>query len=243
MTDADGNVVIVDANSEIIARARPGRNGETILTDRDGNPLDDPTINVQFDANGNYIFQPEVVDTLAVDQEYLQVVREGMRMVNEELSEEDFGTGATYVDWIALAEAGLVTAGKTGTSEYCDNIAIDRGWCRFEDIAQRRILPTHAWYVSYAPYDDPQIAVSVFVFNGGEGSAWATPIACHVMAAYFGIGQYAALRTPMSEEEAAAQPTVCNSLVFNPTLPQLSPPVAADPGTNPNPAQPTPTEP
>jgi penicillin-binding protein 2 len=223
MTDADGNVVIVDANSEIIARARPGRNGETILTDREGNPLVDPTINVQFDAEGNYVFQPEVIDTVAVDQEFLQVVREGMRMVNEEIDEDNFGTGATYVDWIALHEAGITTAGKTGTSEYCDNIAIDRGWCRFEDIAQRRILPTHAWYVSYAPYDDPQIAVSVFVFNGGEGSAWATPIACHVIAAYFGVGQYAGLTGGLSEEEAAVQPTVCNSLSFNPTPPQLTP--------------------
>jgi penicillin-binding protein 2 len=221
MTDADGNVVIVDENSEIIARAHPGRNGETILTDKDGNPLVDPTINVQFDADGNYIFQPEVIDTLAVSQEYIQVVQEGMRMVNERISEENFGTGATYVDWNALADAGIVTAGKTGTAEYCDNIAISRGWCRFEDIAQRRILPTHAWYVGYAPYDDPQIAVSVFIFNGSEGSNWAAPIACHVMAAYFGVGQYAALTGGLTPEEAAELPTVCNSRVLNPTLPQL----------------------
>ena len=225
MTDADGNVVIVDENSQIIARARPGRNGETILTDRDGNPLDDPTINVQFDADGNYIFQPEVIDTLAVDREYIQVVQEGMRMVNQRLSEEDFGTGATYTDWTALEEAGIPTGGKTGTAEYCDNIAISRGWCRFEDIAQRRILPTHAWYVAYAPYDDPEIAVAVFVFNGGEGSLWATPIACHVIAAYFGAGQYASLMGELTPEEAAAQPTMCAPTIpsaFSPTLPQLA---------------------
>jgi penicillin-binding protein 2 len=221
MTDADGNVVIVNEDSEIIARARPGRNGETILTDREGNPLVDPTINVQFDAEGGYIFQPEVIDTLAVDRQYIQVVQEGMRMVNERTTEENFGTGATYVDWNALADAGLITAGKTGTAEYCDNIAISRGWCRFEDIAQRRILPTHAWYVGYAPYDDPQIAVSVFIFNGGEGSNWAAPIACHVMAAYFGIGQYAALTGELTPEEAAELPTVCASAVLNPTLPVL----------------------
>jgi penicillin-binding protein 2 len=223
MTDADGNVVIVDENSEIIARARPGRNGETILTDREGNPLVDPTINVQFDAEGNYVFQPEVIDTLAVDRQYIQVVQEGMRMVNEHPTVDNFGTGATYVDWNALAAAGVVTAGKTGTAEYCDNIAISRGWCRFEDIAQRRILPTHAWYVVYAPYDDPQIAVSVFVFNGGEGSNWAAPIACHVIAAYFGVGQYASLMGDLTPDEAAGLTPVCNSIAFNPELPQLEP--------------------
>lgn len=233
MTDADGNIVFVDDNSEIIARARLGRDGEVIVTDRDGRPLDDPTINAQFDAEGNFIFQPEVIDTLAVDRQYIEVVQEGMRMVNQELSDEDFGTGATYVDWIALEEAGIPTAGKTGTAEYCDNIAIDRGWCRFEDIAQRRVLPTHAWYVAYAPYDDPQIAVSVFVFNGGEGSAWATPVACHVIAAYFGVGQYGSLMGDLTPEEAAVQTPVCNSLMFNPELPQLDFGQEAEPAADP----------
>lgn len=228
MTDADGNVVIVNADSEIIARAHPGRNGETILTDKDGNPLVDPTINIQFDAEGNYIFQPEVIDTLAVDPQNLQVVREGMRMVNERADEDSFGTGATYTDWNSLAALGITSGGKTGTSEYCDNIAISRGWCRFEDIAQRRILPTHAWYVAFAPYDDPQIAVAVFIFNGGEGSAWATPVACHVIAAYFGVAQYGALNGTMTPEEAAAQPTVCDSAFLNPTLPEIEPATTAE---------------
>ena len=61
-----------------------------------------------------------------------------MELVNNLVSDDEFYTGATYVDW--PDPFGLSTAGKTGTSEYCDNIAIDRGWCRFEDIEQRRIL-------------------------------------------------------------------------------------------------------
>ncbi len=226
MTDEDGNVVFVDDKSQIIARAHLDRNRQVIVTDANGREIDDPTLNVQFDANGNYIFQPEVIDALAVDREYLQVVQEGMEMVNNRMSETEYFTGATYVDWDELeAQIGGATAGKTGTAEYCDNIAIKRGWCRFEDIAQRRILPTHAWYVGYAPYDNPQIAVSVFIFNGGEGSAWAAPVACHVMAAYFGVGQYADVTGGLTPEEAAEAglPTVCNSSIFNPTPPQLGP--------------------
>ncbi|MCA9866981.1 MAG: penicillin-binding protein 2 [Anaerolineales bacterium] len=234
MTDADGNIVFSDNNGQIIARAHQDRNGAAVVTDADGNVLENPPVNVQFDAEGNYVFQPEVIDTLAVDRDYLRVVQEGMRMVNKRNSEEDFGTGATYVDWEALEAAGIPTAGKTGTAEYCDNIAITRGWCRFEDIAQRRILPTHAWYVAYAPYDDPQIAVSVFIFNGGEGSLWATPVACHVIAAYFGVGQYASLMGNLTPDEAAAQPTVCDSRTFFPDLPQL------DFGNNQTPAGATP---
>ena len=225
MTDEDGNVVFVDANSDIIARAHLDRNGGVVFTNAAGNPIDNPGINVEFDADGNYIFQPEVVDALAVDREYIQVVQEGMEMVNNRMSDVEFFTGATYVDWDELeGQIGGATAGKTGTAEYCDNIAITRGWCRFEDIAQRRILPTHAWYVGYAPIDNPQIAVSVFIFNGGEGSAWAAPVACHVMAAYFGVGQYAVVRGNLTPEEAAEAelPTVCNSTIFNPVTPQLT---------------------
>lgn len=232
MTDADGNVVVTNADGDILARAHPGRNGETILTDKDGNPLNDPTINVQFDANGEPIFQPEVIDTLAVDRQYIRVVQEGMKMVNEHTSDDNFGTGATYVDWNGLEAAGIPTAGKTGTAEYCDNIAISRGWCRFEDIEQRRILPTHAWYVAYAPYDDPEIAISVFIFNGGEGSAWATPIACHVIAAYFGVGQYSSLMGDLTPDEALQQTPVCNSILFNPVLPELDPAYTSNAVTN-----------
>lgn len=220
MTDEDGNVVIVDENSQIIARAHMGSDGRTILEDANGDPLVAPSINIKFDAAGNAVFQPQVIDALAVEREYIQVIQEGMKLVNTFVNEDEFYTGATYVDW--LDDFGVTTAGKTGTSEYCDNIAIDRGWCRFEDIIQRRVLPTHSWYVGYAPYENPEIVVSVFIFNGGEGSAWSAPVACNVMAAYFGLGQYADGLT-LQEWQDSVKPAnrVCNSLTFNPIVDPL----------------------
>ena len=210
MTDEDGNVVFTNDNSQIVARAWQDDNGQTVVVDANGDPLSNPGFAVEFDANGEYIFQPEVVDSLDVSQEYIDVVREGMRLVNLYVDEDEFYTGATYVDW--PYKFGLETAGKTGTSEYCDNIAIDRGWCSYDDILLRRILPTHSWYVGYAPYDEPEIAVSSFVFNGGEGSEWAAPIACHVMAAYFGLGQYApGLTEEEWRESLLPENRVCNS--------------------------------
>jgi penicillin-binding protein 2 len=211
MTDEDGNVVLVDDDSNVFARARPGADGETILTDLEGNTIVDPSLNVEFDEIGHYLFQPQVLNAVNVDNNYIQIVAEGMQLVNQRIDEERFYTGATYVDW--LDKFGVSTAGKTGTSEYCDNIAIERGWCRFEEKA---VQPTHAWYVGYAPYDDPEIVVAVFVFNGGEGSAWAAPVACNVMASYFGVGQYEPDLT-RDEWEAALLPDnrACNSNVFN----------------------------
>jgi penicillin-binding protein 2 len=134
--------------------------------------------------------------------------------VNQRIDEERYYTGATYVDW--LDKFGVSTAGKTGTSEYCDNIAIERGWCRFEEKA---VQPTHAWYVGYAPYEDPEIVIAAFIFNGGEGSAWAAPVACNVMASYFGVGQYAPNLTRDEWEEALLPDNrACNSSVFNPVI-------------------------
>lgn len=217
LTDADGNVVFVDESSQVYARAHLNDEGEVVVTDAEGNLLDDPTLNIQFDEQGNYILSPDVVDSVDIDRQFLQIVAEGMKLVNTFISPEEFFTGATYVDW--LDDFGISTAGKTGTAEYCDNIAIDRGWCRFEDIIQRRVLPTHSWYVGYAPYEDPEIVVAAFLFNGGEGSAWAAPVACNVMAAYFKIGQYADGLDEQARENALLPANrACNSLSFNPVL-------------------------
>ncbi|HMN62141.1 MAG TPA: penicillin-binding transpeptidase domain-containing protein, partial [Anaerolinea sp.] len=71
------------------------------------------------------------------------------------------------------------TAGKTGTAEYCDNIA------RAKNLCNRGSWPTHSWYFGYAPYDDPEIAVVAFVYNGGEGASVAAPIVRSVIESYF----------------------------------------------------------
>jgi penicillin-binding protein 2 len=42
----------------------------------------------------------------------------------------------------------------------------------------------HAWFVAYAPRDEPEIALSVFVEHGGHGGAAAAPIAKAAIEAY-----------------------------------------------------------
>ena len=67
----------------------------------------------------------------------------------------------------------VFVAGKTGTAEFCEYIPEEED-CRRDDEDN---LPTHAWFTAFAPYDDPEIAVVTFVYDGGEGSATAAPIA------------------------------------------------------------------
>lgn len=73
----------------------------------------------------------------------------------------------------------IAAAGKTGTAEYCDKYA------QLKDLCKPGAWPTHAWTVAFAPYDDPEIAVVAFVYNGREGSTVAGPIVKRVMQAYF----------------------------------------------------------
>ncbi|MFN2224631.1 MAG: penicillin-binding protein 2 [Candidatus Promineifilaceae bacterium] len=143
------------------------------------------------DSEGNIVqpFEPEVLNSINVDRQWLDIVAEGMREVNQE-----GGTGTSYTTW--LDEFGVTTAGKTGSAEYCDNIAIERGWCK-----EGEILPTHSWYVGYAPFENPEIVVVAFIFNGGEGSQWAAPAVREVMAAYFGVDSYA----PAEETETPVE--------------------------------------
>jgi penicillin-binding protein 2 len=83
-----------------------------------------------------------------VSESTWDIVREGMRRAVEEPG----GTGG-------LARVkGVVVAGKTGT-------------------AQNPHGPDHAWFVGFAPFDHPKIAIAVLVENAGFGGSYAAPIA------------------------------------------------------------------
>ncbi|MCC6313156.1 MAG: hypothetical protein IT337_04025, partial [Thermomicrobiales bacterium] len=72
-------------------------------------------------------------------------------------------------------ESEIVVGGKTGTAEIGQ--ADEHG----------RYDRQHAWFTCFAPFDDPEIALAVIVEDGGEGSAYAVPVADRVMRAWFEI--------------------------------------------------------
>jgi penicillin-binding protein 2 len=166
------------------------------------------------DSEGNVIqpFEPEVLNSVNVDRQWLDIVAEGMRRVNQE-----GGTAASFTEW--LDEFGITSAGKTGTSEYCDNIAIKRRWC-----IEGQILPTHSWFVGYAPFENPEIVVAVFIFNAGEGSQWAAPVAREVMAAYFEVDSYAPVEDTGDTGEVPEAVIEEEIPAITPTVPAVIPP-------------------
>lgn len=105
--------------------------------------------------------------------ESMELVQRGMREVVTR------GTASAEANPAFPPLTMVEEAGKTGTAEYCDNIAFPQGLC----IPGR--WPSHAWYVGYAPVEDPEIIVIAFLYNAGEGSQRAMPVVREVMDYYF----------------------------------------------------------
>jgi penicillin-binding protein 2 len=125
------------------------------------------------DGEGNVVqaFAPDVIRNVPVSAENLGLVRQGMRSAVA-------GLGATA--W-TLDVPGVAVAGKTGTAEFF----VDRNKDGIPDRDREGNLPTHAWFLSFAPYDKPEIALVVFIYDGGEGSATAVPVAGEILRYYF----------------------------------------------------------
>ena len=107
-------------------------------------------------------------ETRVIEPWVFEKVQEGMRMAVLEGTLEDEFSNVT-----------IAAAGKTGTAEYCDDVALEKNLCIPGN------WPTHSWTVAYAPFDNPEIAVVAFVYNGGEGAAVAGPIVRKTLEAYF----------------------------------------------------------
>ena len=76
---------------------------------------------------------------------------------------------------------GVEAAGKTGTAQVVA-LAADPP---VDDGSIPRAHRDHAWFVTFAPADEPRIVVAVLVEHGGHGSTAAAPIARRVVQAFF----------------------------------------------------------
>lgn len=110
-------------------------------------------------------FEPEVVRTISVSQEALDLVIDAMVEVNKS------GTAARV-----FAGAPYTVAGKTGTSQVI-SIGQNEKY-NASRIAER--FRDHSLYMAFAPAEKPQIALALIVENGGFGAAAAAPIARQV---------------------------------------------------------------
>ena len=106
--------------------------------------------------------------TINIDTDSLHIVNEAMWRV---IYDNDVGT-ASHLKKIE----GIEFAGKTGTAQVYN---LDKG------KTGTKSLQDHALFISFAPFESPEIIVSVIVDNGGSGSAIAAPIARDIINFYF----------------------------------------------------------
>jgi len=142
--------------------------GDTLVT-----PLQVSTYTSYF-ANGGKLFRPHLVKEILssddkkiseiesspirsdiISKYNIQIVREGMRQTVTEGSAR------------SLNSVIVPVAGKTGTAQTSGD------------------KEPHAWFIGFAPYDNPQIAITVLIENGVEGSTVAVPIARDILNWYF----------------------------------------------------------
>ena len=102
---------------------------------------------------------PVVLGNLPVTPEVIEILQKALRAVVNEPG----GTG-----YWAVRIPELEIAGKTGTSQV---VSLDVS----KAVAER--FKDHALFVSYAPADEPELAIAVIVEHGGHGSTAAGPIA------------------------------------------------------------------
>jgi len=142
--------------------------GDTLVT-----PLQVADYTAVF-ANGGSLYRPHIIRQVLNSQDQLigevdnqpiksnvvnsktiNIVREGMRQT------------VTAGSARSLQSVPVEVAGKTGTAQWSTT------------------KPTHAWFTGFAPYDKPQIVITILIEQGGEGSSVAVPIANEVLTWYF----------------------------------------------------------
>jgi len=106
-----------------------------------------------------YEREPVVLTRYAAPKQHWDTLHEGLRAVV---------AGSRGTARNAFRNFPIPVAGKTGSAQVLGG-------------------ETHAWFAAFAPYENPEVVVSVVVEYGGGGGAAASPIACRVLAAYFGL--------------------------------------------------------
>jgi penicillin-binding protein 2 len=112
-------------------------------------------------------YKPETKTGIALSPEKTAIVKNGMWAVMNEPG------GTAFLSRVSAVDAG----GKTGTAQVVGRESGLTAKGKYED---------HAWFIGFAPVENPQMVVVVFVENGGHGSSAAAPLAKQLFERRFG---------------------------------------------------------
>jgi penicillin-binding protein 2 len=109
---------------------------------------------VGSDGKALKTFEPVVAADIKMKKEVFKIVKDGMQGVVNEPSGTAYGSRIQNVHM----------SGKTGTAQSSGSDKVKN-------------LGDHAWFIAYAPSEDPAIAITVLIEYGGHGSSAAAPVA------------------------------------------------------------------
>jgi penicillin-binding protein 2 len=110
---------------------------------------------IQNSDNSEENIEPKITNKNFISPSNMEVVRQGMR--------QTITSGSAR----SLNDLPVAVAGKTGTAQFGSE------------------GKTHGWFISFAPYDNPKIAMAILVEGGGEGSSTAVPVTKDIYKWYF----------------------------------------------------------
>ena len=126
-------------------------------------------------ANGGTLYAPHLVSKILGENNKVvrdvapKIIRQDMiSPANIKIVQEGMRETVTQGSARSMSALPVAVAGKTGTAQWSSKKS------------------PHAWFIGFAPYDDPQLAITVLVEEGVEGSAIAVPIAREILAWYYG---------------------------------------------------------
>jgi penicillin-binding protein 2 len=154
--------------------ATPIQQARLIATVANGGILLKPYLVRKIKDKGGEVVRevfPSIENRLVSRPDTLSIIQKGLfAVVNEKR-----GTG-----WRARMKQ-ITVAGKTGTAQV---VKIKRNVKDEEEEEIPYKYRDHAWFVGYAPFENPEIAVAVIVEHGGHGGSAAAPIVRQIIEAY-----------------------------------------------------------
>ncbi len=125
-------------------------------------------------ANGGTIYQPHIVKRITDEagKPIKDIAREAIAAnvasaKNIGIIQSAMRQGVISGSSKAMQSLSVSSAGKTGTAQWASD------------------KPTHAWFTAFAPYEHPEIAITVMVESGGEGHQTALPVALKALQEWF----------------------------------------------------------
>ncbi|MFA5894093.1 MAG: penicillin-binding protein 2, partial [Candidatus Margulisiibacteriota bacterium] len=125
-------------------------------------------------ANGGKLYRPHLVkailsneDKIATPVEIIPVRADFIKPENINIVREGMRQTVTTGSARSLSAVPVPVAGKTGTAQWSSK------------------APNHAWFTGFAPFDRPQVVITILIEEGGEGSTIAAPIARDFLTWYF----------------------------------------------------------